>query len=106
MTLDDYQLLAQKVSQDDGHNRILSGVTGLKEAAGKCDDLVKNALFHDQELNKAELVDELGNALWCIAEAAAGIERQLDLVAARNIGKLHALYPERLDVDTIRRHLN
>ena len=45
-------------------------------------------------LDRGRMVQELGDALWCLATCASEIGVSLDEVAGSNLAKLRARYPE------------
>ena len=67
---------------------------GLNGEAGESIDILKKHLFQGHELNKNDLIEELGDALWYIALCADSLEIDLDEVAASNIKKLKTRYPD------------
>lgn len=96
MTFEEYQSLAQRTSPNK-HSRIINGVMGLSGEAGECIDLVKKHLFQGHNLDCEHLAEEIGDVLWYCAELAVGINRSLDDIAAQNIEKLKARYPDGFD---------
>ena len=98
MTFDEYQASAQRTSPA-GHDRVLNGVMGLNGEAGECIDIMKKAMFQGHELDSEKLIYELGDVLWYVAEAATGLGISMDEIAARNIAKLRARYPDGFDAE-------
>lgn len=96
MTMHEYQQLAQRTSRKDKDDRfhILNGVLGLAGEAGECADLVKKREFQDGREIYDDLLEELGDVMWYVAETAAGLGVSLEDVAAKNIKKLILRYPE------------
>lgn len=98
MTMNEYQLLAQRTANTKGRSgKIENGILGLCGETGECADLLKKYLFQEHELDKDKMVEELGDVLWYCAELATGLGVTLDEVARRNIDKLKARYPEGFD---------
>lgn len=93
MTMNEYQMLAQRTSNTEGEGKILNGVLGLCGEAGECADIVKKHLFQGHAPDSAHLMEEIGDCLWYIAELATGLGVTLDAVAANNIFKLQQRYP-------------
>ena len=96
MTLDEYQKLAARtvnasLSPDE---RLLDAAAGLAEEAGEVLGLVRKHMFRNAALAPGMLQEELGDALWCVAVAAASGGLSLDDVAAANLEKLRARYPD------------
>lgn len=90
---DTYQEEAFRLVSEEGRkNPVLNGVLGLGGESGECIDLVKKHLFQGHDLNKDDLVKELGDVLWYIAETASGLGVSLSEVARINLEKLHKRY--------------
>ena len=70
---------------------------GLCGEAGEVIDLVKKHLHQGHPLNKEQLIKELGDVAWYLAEAAYALGVDLDTVCAGNISKLKKRYPEGFD---------
>ena len=99
MNLNEYQQLAQRTSGDTrpASDKIRNGVLGMCGEAGECADMLKKYFFQGHELNREKLAEEVGDVLWYIAEAAAGLGVSLEEIAQRNIDKLKARYPQGFD---------
>jgi NTP pyrophosphatase (non-canonical NTP hydrolase) len=69
MTINEYQKLAQRTSPDD-HNKLLNGCMGLAGECGEVCDVMKKALFQGHALDRAHMIEELGDCAWYLAEAA------------------------------------
>ena len=101
MTMNQYQDLAQRTSNkslspdDHLHNAML----GLAGESGECCDLVKKCFYQDGRDIRASLLDELGDCLWYVAEAASAMGWTMDEIAAHNIDKLRRRYPQGFDAD-------
>jgi NTP pyrophosphatase (non-canonical NTP hydrolase) len=96
MTLDDYQAAAARTTNPklDEKERLLDAAAGLAEEAGEIIGLVRKHAYQSHELNRDKLKTELGDALWCLAMTAKSAGLTLDDVAAANIAKLGARYPQ------------
>ena len=99
MTLNEYQELALRTSRNDIDSvaHLTNGCLGLAGEAGECADLLKKALFQDGREIKEKMIDELGDVLWYVAEAAAAMGVWLDDIAKHNIEKLQRRYPDGFD---------
>lgn len=95
MTLNEYQTLAQRTST--GKHRLDNGCLGLAGESGECCDILKKHRFQGHELDVNHLIEELGDVMWYVAEAAAGIGVTLEDVAKRNVEKLERRYPSGFD---------
>ena len=80
------------ISEDGRKDMVLNGVLGLAGESGECCDIVKKNRFQGHELNKEHLIEELGDVMWYIAEAASGLGVTLEEVAQYNLDKLHKRY--------------
>lgn len=95
MTFDDYQRAARRtVNPALGANeRLLDAAAGLAEEAGEVLGLVRKRVFQQRETPRERLVEELGDALWCLATAAESLGTSLEEVAAANEAKLRKRHP-------------
>ncbi|MBQ6333729.1 MAG: nucleoside triphosphate pyrophosphohydrolase family protein [Erysipelotrichaceae bacterium] len=73
---------------------IVNAVMGLSAEAGEALDLVKKQLFQGHDLNRDEMVKELGDVAWYLAEAAYALDIPLQEVLEANIAKLEKRFPE------------
>jgi hypothetical protein len=94
MTLDEYQRLAARTSRIEAPTRkLLSAALGLAGKSGLVAARIQKHFFGGRELNHTATADELGAALWYLAEAASSLGISLDDIAAANIEKLKIRYP-------------
>lgn len=70
---------------------------GLGGEAGEVQEIIKKHIGHGHPINQEDLTKELGDVLWYLANIAAMHDIKLSTVAARNIEKLKARYPEGFD---------
>lgn len=100
MKLNEYQALAQRTSstRSDGE-KIRNGLYGLNGEAGECIDVLKKYEFQGHILDKAKLLDELGDVLWYVAELATGLDKTLEDVARHNVEKLRKRYPDGFEAE-------
>jgi NTP pyrophosphatase (non-canonical NTP hydrolase) len=98
MTLDEYQRLAARTMTSErgamNRNGVCGDALGLAGEAGEVTDLLKKHLFHGHELDRAKLAAELGDVLWYVSALATHLGVDLSDVAAGNIAKLQARYPQ------------
>ena len=73
---------------------LLNGVLGLTGEAGEVADIVKKHIFHGHELDRKELIKELGDVCWYLALLCHALDVPLDVVMISNIEKLRNRYPE------------
>ena len=101
MQINEYQNLAMMTLNKDLTKKeaLVNSVMGLNGEAGEVIDLVKKHLFHGHVLNKEELIKELGDVAWYLAEAAYALDIDLETILKLNIEKLKKRYPEGFEVD-------
>lgn len=100
MNLNDYQKEASKTIPEDMDKETMgiNACFGLAGETGEVVDLVKKHMFQGHKLNKNELILELGDILWYIAEFATALDVDLDDIAEANIKKLRVRYGEKFEV--------
>ena len=96
MTINEYQKLAMTTLNPDLAKKdvLINGVMGLCGESGECIDIVKRHLAQGHELNREELIKELRDVAWYLAETAFALDVELEEVLMRNIEKLKKRYPE------------
>ena len=94
--LDGYQEAAARTINPslDGERRLLDAAAGLAEEAGEVLAHVRKHLMQGRILDRDAVLDELGDALWCVAILARELGAPLSTVASRNVAKLRARHPE------------
>jgi NTP pyrophosphatase (non-canonical NTP hydrolase) len=95
-TLDAYQLAAARTVNadlDDAH-RFLDAAAGLSEEAGEVLAHARKHVLQGRPLDRAAVIDELGDSLWCLAIAAQSVGITLSGVAIRNEEKLRERHPD------------
>lgn len=98
-TFAEYQREAARTGGDDllpgeWTNGMHCAALGLCGEAGEVADLLKKHMHHGAPLDHAKLAKELGDALWYIAHACNVMRWDLDKIAALNVKKLRARYPD------------
>ena len=95
----DYQELAQRTSRKDisPDSHLMNGLLGLAGETGECCDLAKKCLFQDGRDITEDMLDELGDVLWYVAEVASAMGYTLQEIADHNINKLLIRYPKGFD---------
>lgn len=101
MEADKYQKLAMKTLNPEIEKKdvLVNAVMGLCAEAGEATDLVKKHLFQGHELKKEELVKELGDVAWYLAEAATALDVDLSEILEKNIEKLKKRFPQGFDAE-------
>lgn len=96
MTINEYQKLAMTTLNPDLNKKdvLINGVMGLCGESGECIDIVKRHLAQGHELDRDNLIKELGDVAWYLAETAMALDVELEEVLIRNIEKLKKRYPE------------
>ncbi|MDB4892284.1 MAG: MazG nucleotide pyrophosphohydrolase [Gemmatimonadetes bacterium] len=80
--------------------RLLDAAAGLAEEAGEVLGHVRKHVMQGRALDRDAVVDELGDALWCLAIAAHAFGIPLSEVARVNEEKLRARHPRGFDAAT------
>jgi NTP pyrophosphatase (non-canonical NTP hydrolase) len=98
MTFDDYQLEARRTMNHQLSERetLLDAAAGLAEEAGEALAIVRKHVFQQRPLHREQMVEELGDALWCLSATASALDIRLRDIAAQNIQKLRIRHPETL----------
>ena len=96
MEVNDYQekamyYLNSKTKKED---LLLNSAMGLCGEAGEVIDLIKKAKFHGHDLDKDDLIKELGDVGWYLAQAATALDIDLEDILQANLNKLALRYPE------------
>lgn len=101
MTANEYQTLAMRTLNPAMEKRdiLINGVMGLCGEAGEAIDIVKKHLAQGHELDREQLIKELGDVAWYLAETAYALDVSLDDVFERNISKLRARYPDGFEAE-------
>lgn len=89
-TFADYEASAARTDKERPLEYYGLGVAG---EAGEIADEVKKVAFHGKTLDRAKVVEEMGDALWYLARLAAKLGTTLSDVAQINAIKLAARYP-------------
>jgi NTP pyrophosphatase (non-canonical NTP hydrolase) len=95
MTFADFERAATRTINHSlgDRDRLLDAAAGLAEEAGEVLALVRKHAMQHRTLARDRLIEELGDALWCIAVVAQCAGLSLDEVAASNVAKLEARHP-------------
>jgi NTP pyrophosphatase (non-canonical NTP hydrolase) len=104
MENNEYQRLARRTASPDLELKqaLTIGGLGIAGEAGEVADHIKKIVFHQHDLNKAKLAEEMGDVLWYIALLCDTLDISIGDVMAANIQKLSARYPEGFSSDRSR----
>ena len=94
--LNQYQELANRSAGagGEGQQRLIVSALGLAGEAGEFANLVKKMTAHGHPFDADALMDELGDVLWYLAEAATAAGLELNEIGWQNVQKLIKRYPE------------
>ena len=101
MTINEYQKLAMTTLNKDipQDQIIVNACLGLSGEVGEVNDLLKKHLFQGHDLNKKDLINELGDIAWYLAEAATALGIDLEDIFVGNIEKLRKRFPNGFTVE-------
>ena len=90
MTLNEYQKLAMTTLNPalEGKDVLINGVMGLCGEAGEVIEIIKKFTWHGRKLDRENMIKEMGDVLWYLAELCGSIDTDLDEVMEKNIEKL------------------
>ncbi len=81
------------LSPDTQRERVLLAAMGLAGETGEVVDLLKKTLFHGKELDRDELIKELGDVMWYFHLLLLSEGITMDEVLEANMVKLVNRYP-------------
>lgn len=85
--------------QDLGTIRLLHAMIGLCTEAGEFQDAIKKHVFYGKQIDKVNLVEELGDILWYMSIAADELGVSFDEIMKKNVAKLEARYQGKFTED-------
>lgn len=95
MTATKYQELAMRTCGiDNNKDMLLNGAIGLCGETGEVADLIKKYAYHGKKLDSDNIILELGDVLWYIAEISTALGVDFNYIFEKNIEKLKARYPK------------
>lgn len=96
MNFKEYQELAERTRNRKLSHTMEMGnyALGLPCEAGEVGDIMKKHIYHDHTLNIEELIKEMGDTLWYMANLCTLLNIDFDRVAEENIKKLKNRYPD------------
>jgi len=78
---------------------MMNGILGLCGETGEVADQIKKHLYQGHELSREDLINELGDVCWYIAQLASSMGTDLNTVLEKNIEKLRLRYPDGFSVE-------
>lgn len=98
MDFNEYQEAAKRTLY--GNEQVLTNCAlGLAGETGQVVDLVKNYTFKGKNLDRKELIHEMGDVLWYLSQVAEWADIPFDEVAKQNIKTLNKRYPHGFDIE-------
>ena len=96
MQINEYQKLAMTTLNKDipQDQLIVNAALGLSGEVGEVNDLLKKHMFQGHELSNDDVINELGDIAWYLAEAATALKIDLETIFIKNIEKLKKRYPQ------------
>jgi len=96
MDFDEYQKAALRTASPltTERERLLCGQAGLCGESGEVADIIKKFAFHGHPIDRDKIAKELGDVMWYISLLSDAIGMTMGEVAALNIEKLKARYPD------------
>ena len=79
--------------------RMLHASLGLSDEAGEIAKAIKSSLFYGTDLDRDNLKEEVGDALWYLGILLDTIGCSFEEAMAANNRKLRARYPDKFDAD-------
>ena len=101
MEINEYQKLAMRTVNPklDKNSVLINGVMGLCGESGEAIDIVKKWFAQGHDLDRENLIKELGDIAWYLAETVTALDVSLEEVFRGNIEKLQRRYPEGFDAE-------
>lgn len=100
MNIDNYQKLAARTRVTRGYTEDLTHSSmGVVGEFGELINKIKKLVYHKHENIVPEIIEELGDCLWYIADIATTLGADLSLVTEQNIEKLCRRYPDGFSVE-------
>jgi NTP pyrophosphatase (non-canonical NTP hydrolase) len=80
---------------NDVSPRLLHGAMGLVTESSELLDAIKKSVFYNKELDRVNIVEELGDLLWYVSLLMKEMNVTYDEVTTINIDKLKLRYPNK-----------
>lgn len=72
-------------------------VVGMTGDVGELASALEKFIYYGQDFDRVNIIEELGDIMWYIAEACSAVGVPLEYVMGRNIAKLRKRYPEKFN---------
>jgi len=97
MNFSEYQIEAMKTAnpKNNQQDKVMYGILGLFGESGEVAEMLKKSLRDGIELNRENLVKELGDVLWYMAYICNTFDIDMQDAADGNIKKLRARHGEK-----------
>jgi len=79
--------------------RIEHAVLGIASESGELVDAIKKSKIYNKQLDKVNLVEEMGDMMWYLALLCDDLGVSFEQVWEKNINKLKIRYPEKYSHD-------
>ena len=100
LTANEYQKAALTTKESNNMEDLLTeGALGICGEAGEVSEHIKKWKYQGHDLDKEELLKELGDVCWYIAVLAKALETDLETVMNLNIKKLKNRYPNGFEAE-------
>jgi NTP pyrophosphatase (non-canonical NTP hydrolase) len=83
-----------KKANFDSESALLLIALGLVVESGEFADFLKKSMFHNQDLDRENMIKKIGDLRWFIELAAINLGVTIQEVEEINISKLRTRYPE------------
>jgi NTP pyrophosphatase (non-canonical NTP hydrolase) len=95
MKLNEYQELASRTARKDVKGKKLAEYgMGISGESGELTDYLKKVVFHQHQMDREHVREELGDILWYLSNTAKLCGWTLEEVATFNVEKLMKRYPD------------
>lgn len=94
----DYEAIQQRlIAFDFGIDklRLLHALVGINTENGELQDQFKKYVFYGKELDKVNLIEEIGDLMWYVALACDELNVSLEEVMTKNLAKLELRYKDK-----------
>lgn len=93
---DQFQSYKRLVAATDPHvPRTVHAVIGMSGEVGELSVAVERWIYYGQGLDRTNVIEELGDLLWYVAEMCNALDVSMEKVMELNIAKLRKRYPEK-----------